>query len=147
MVFTRVSTHFSVIHDGIFRVLKISARLRLPLLSRQGDQDLSEIFQAEDKNSSVTSTISSTERTTLAEIAVASPITAIFLYGKKLEILARSCQDNCDLDKIPGRTAIRLLCRDMNFSQELSYEVEWVQTSAKTFGESNHGLLFVFSCL
>ena len=28
MVFTRVSTHFSVIHDGIFRVLKISARSR-----------------------------------------------------------------------------------------------------------------------
>ena len=150
MVFTRVSTHFSVIHDGIFRVLKISAR------SRRDCGCLSSLGKVTKISARFFRRRTKTRRLPLPSHLPRGqhsprlrlpPITARFLYGKKLEILARSCQDNCDLDKIPGRTAIRLLCRDMNFSQELSYEVEWVQTSAKTFGESNHGLLFVFSCL
>ena len=153
MVFTRVSTHSSVIHDGIFRVLKISARSRrdcgclsslgkvtkisarlfrrrtksrqLPLPSRQDDRDFSGGGQHSPR------------------LRLPLPLQRDFCMAKNL----RSCRDNCDLDRIPGRTVIRLLCRDMNFSQELSYEVKWVQTSAKTFGENNHGLLFVFSCL
>ena len=149
MVFTRVSTHFSVIHDGIFRVLKISAR------SRRDCGCLSSLGKVTKISARFFRRRTKTRRLPLPShlprgqhsprLRLPLPLQRDFCMAKNL----RSCQDNCDLDKIPGRTAIRQghECRDMNFSQELSYEVEWVQTSAKTFGESNHGLLFVFSCL